>query len=188
MGTHWELDGNITIKQKKFSLWVFGRGGRCLNMFDFSETLSTHLKISVFSRQGEFFNKSWSRSFNSVIKSEAVSGHAGFTRIGPMLSLKWAIMRVKRMAFGPGQAHCFWAWSCAWHLGLVMCMAFGLGHVHGLWAWSSAWPLGLVKRMAFGLGHAHGLWALLYNSLKLLKLKGFEVGEPISQEGIGTTY
>ncbi len=53
---------------------------------------------------------------------------------------------------------------------------------------SSAWPLGLVKRIAFGLGHAHGIWALLYNSLKLLKLKGFEVGEPISQEGIGTTY
>jgi hypothetical protein len=26
MGTHWELDENIAIKQKKFSLWVFGRG------------------------------------------------------------------------------------------------------------------------------------------------------------------
>jgi len=87
-----------------------------------------------------------------------------------------------------GQAHGLWAWSSALLLGLVMRMAFGLGHVHGLWAWSCAWPLGLVKRMAFGLGHAHGLWALLYNSLKLLKLKGFEVGEPISQEGIGTTY
>jgi hypothetical protein len=27
-------------------------------------------------------------------------GNAGFTRIGPMLSLKWAIMGVKSMAFG----------------------------------------------------------------------------------------
>jgi hypothetical protein len=113
MGTHWELDGNIAIKQKKISLWVFGRGEGEEGVLTCSIFLKRysppHLKIfCFFSFQGEFFNKSQSRSFNSVIKSEVVSGHAGFTRIGPMLSLKWAIMRVKRMAFGLGHTHGLW--------------------------------------------------------------------------------
>ncbi len=109
-GTHWELDGNIAIKQKiklPLGLW---KGGRCfLSCSIFLKRYPLTLKFSVFSFQGGFFNKSRSRSFNSVIKSEAVSGHAGFTRIGPMLSLKWAHYA--------GQAHGPWSWTQAWPLG-----------------------------------------------------------------------
>jgi hypothetical protein len=58
MGTHWELDGNIAIRQKKilpFGLWKVGRGGRYFKVFDFSETLSPDLKIFCFFFQGGFF-------------------------------------------------------------------------------------------------------------------------------------
>jgi hypothetical protein len=55
MRTHWELDGNIAIKQKKISLWVFGRGEGVLKCLIFLKRYAPTLKFYLFFFLGGIF-------------------------------------------------------------------------------------------------------------------------------------
>jgi hypothetical protein len=137
LGTWWE-HSNKTKKILPLGLWKGEGEEGVLTCLIFLKCYPPTLKFLFFSFQGEFFNKSPSRTFNSVIKSEAVSGHS-------RLYQNWAHAQ-------PQVGHY-------------------AGQAHGLWAWSHAWPWG------FTLHKKTIVWS------SYLKLKGFEVGEPIWQEG-----